>query len=327
LPEWSGAGVAASPDPFAQLVPIMREAGVSLDAGAFHTAVNAVFHACGASCYDKLHRDMWESLPQQVQLLASDFLSQYPPPNSRMSALDVGCGTGLATELLLESRLGAFIRQVDLADPSEQMLDIAAMRESILAIRHRLVRGTIHNLPPRARYDVIVACCVLQHLPDLPEFLRQVSLRQQPGGVFLHLHDANFDHRDDPEHVNRVERLRSTGQARAARLFKRFASNTGKDLARVNEELLRCNVVARRLSDRDIRSVVDVCVREPRAISVRQMKSLLPDYELVSSRSYAFYGVLASALSPRYRARERALIAERALNGSQIAGIWRKKDA
>jgi 2-polyprenyl-3-methyl-5-hydroxy-6-metoxy-1,4-benzoquinol methylase len=326
LPEWTAAGAAVSPDPLAPLLPIMQAAGVTLDPAAFHTAVNSVFHTCGAPCYDKLHSDMWESLPQQLQLLVSDFLGQYPPPNPRMSALDLGCGTGLATELILQSRMGAFIRQVDLADPSQEMLDIAGMRESILAVRHRLVRATIHQLPVRARYDVIVACYVLQHVPDLPEFLRQVSLRQQPGAVFLHLHDANLDYRDDPEQIDRVERVRSSGQARAARLFRRLGRSATTELSRVTDELLRRKIIDRTLTKAEIRGVVDLCVHQPRAISIRQMKTLLPEYELVSCRSYAFFGVLVSALSPRYRTQERALIAARAPNGSRIAAVWRKKE-
>jgi SAM-dependent methyltransferase len=319
------AGVAASPDHLARLRPIMEAAGVSLDAAAFHTAVNSIFHGCGAPSYDKLHADMWESLPQQLQLLASDFLGLYPPPNPKMSALDLGCGTGLATELILQSRLGAFIRQVDLVDPSQEMLDVAAMRESILAVRHRMIRGTIHNLPARARYDVILACCVLQHVPELSELLRQVSIRQQPGAIFLHLQDANHDHQDDPERVKRVERQRNGGRARAARLFGRLGRGAATELSKINDELVRRKIVARELSKSEIRSLVDLCVNETRPISIRQMKTLLPEYELVSCRSYAFFGVLVSALSTRYGPQERALIAARAPNGSQIAGIWRKK--
>jgi 2-polyprenyl-3-methyl-5-hydroxy-6-metoxy-1,4-benzoquinol methylase len=323
--ESSGAGAATSPDHLARLRPIMEAAGASLDAAAFHTAVNSIFHACGAPYYDKLHAHMWESLPQQLQLLASDFLSLYPPPNPKMSALDLGCGTGLAAELILQTRLGAFIRQVDLADPSQEMLDVAGMRESILAVRHRMMRGTIHSLPARARYDVILACCVLQHVPDLPELLRQVSIRQQPGAIFLHLQDANLDHHDDPERVKRVERQRNGGRARAARLFGRLGRGAATELSKINEELVRRNIVTRALTESEIRTVVDLCAEGMRAISIRQMKTLLPDYELVSCRSYAFFGVLASALSTRYRSQERALIAARAPNGSQIAGIWRKK--
>jgi hypothetical protein len=52
---------------------------------------------------------------------------------------------------------------------------------------------------------------------------------------------------------------------------------------------------------------------------------MLPGYDLVSCRSYAFFGELMSDLPPAYRKQERALIAERAANGSQVAAVWMKR--
>jgi 2-polyprenyl-3-methyl-5-hydroxy-6-metoxy-1,4-benzoquinol methylase len=324
--EHTGAGTAASADPLAGLPPIMQAAGVTLDAAGFRAAVNSAFHAAEAHRYDKHHSDMWESLPQQFQLLAADFLSQYPPPNPKMSALDLGCGTGLAADLILKTRLGAFVRQFDLADPVQEMLDIAGARESIRSVRHRLIRGTIQSLPAGAGYDLVVACSVLKHVAGLPEVLREIALRQPPGALFLHLEDANFDYRDDLEQSDRVERVRSTGQARAARLLRRLSGGSAIGSTAVNVELVRREIVSRELTDAEIRTVVDLCVHQGWPVSMPRMAALLPEYELVSCRSYAFFGELISELSSRYRTWERALIAAQAPNGSRIGAIWRKKE-
>lgn len=59
-------------DPLAPLAEIMRRHGVRCSAAEFHAAVNVTFHRFEAEEYDQLHRDMWDSLPQQIALLSGD---------------------------------------------------------------------------------------------------------------------------------------------------------------------------------------------------------------------------------------------------------------
>ena len=320
-------GAARAADPWQSLMPLMATHGVTLEPAAFFTAVGRAFHGCGAQSYDTLHRHMWQSLPDQFQHLVSDLLQEAPPPNHRMSALDVGCGTGLSAELLLRTRMGAFIRQIDLADPAQEMLQICSMRPSLLSIRHRLVNARMETLPLRPHYDVIVAGCVLQHVADLPEFLRQVSLRQSAGGIFLHLQDPNADSHDDQLRQRRVEQFERSRRGLIKRLSRRIRQHgtaPSEHVEAINRELLEQKVIDRPLSESEISHVVGLRAKEGHGISVRQMKTLLPEYRLVSTRSWGFFGELASALPPEYRRRERALIAEKAQNGAQIGAAWIK---
>src|SRR5689334_18584067 len=101
-------------DPFAPVVEIMGRHGVRCTAEEFHSAVNITFHKLESEQYDELHHDMWESLPRQVSLLAEDCLRGGMPESIRM--LDIGCGTGLATDSLLKSPLGGRIAEIDLLD-------------------------------------------------------------------------------------------------------------------------------------------------------------------------------------------------------------------
>lgn len=328
----SGAGAAAAPDPLARLCPIMEARGVAVPAAAFHGAVKIAFFDAGATLDDEVSRSLWQSLPEQFQRLASDYLSQYPPVSTKMSALDVGCGAGMSAELVLRTRFGAFVRQIDLLDPSQEMLDVCGRRESLRAIRHRPIHGTIRDLPPRCHYDLIVAGCVLQHVPDLPDFLRQVASRQKPGGVFLHVQDPNADALFDPERLDRVERLARSLRIRPSTLLKRLSAvgswsrrrGRAVQVQRINDELLRAGVIANPMTEAEIREVADLPAHDGRGVSLRQMQTLLPDYQLVSARSYAFFGELISDLPPAYRKLERALMDERATNGGQIAAIWMK---
>ena len=58
-------------------------------------------------------------------------------------------------------------------------------------------------------------------------------------------------------------------------------------------------------------------------ISIERMKSWLPDYHLVSRRSYGFFGPLSSSLPPALRSEEEQLIRDGALEGEYVAAAWR----
>ncbi len=333
MPDWfdfSGAAAALAPDPLARLLPVMEAHRVQVSPAAFHSAVKIAFFESSAESYEEVSQNFALSLPEQFQRLASDYLSQYAPASNKMTALDVGCGAGLSSEILLQTRFGAFVRQVDLLDPSQQMLDVCGARESLRAIRHRPIRGTIQDLPARSHYDLILAGCVLQHIPELPEFLYQVSLRQRPGGIFLHVQDPNADYLDDFERLERVARLARRLRVQPSTLLKRLSAarpwhRKGETYVdRVNRELLRQNIIATKMADAEIRIVVDLPAHDGRGVSIRRMREFLPDYTLVSCRSYAFFGELISDLPPAYRRLEQALAAQHAMNGSQIAAIWMK---
>lgn len=81
-------------------VPLMDTLGVTVSAEEFHDAVNVAFRDFESECYDEVHRSMWESLRRQFDLLSDDVLEKGAPLPSELTMLDVGCGTGLASELL-----------------------------------------------------------------------------------------------------------------------------------------------------------------------------------------------------------------------------------
>jgi ubiquinone/menaquinone biosynthesis C-methylase UbiE len=323
----TGGAALQAADHWEPLKPLMAAHRVTLDPPAFFAAVSRAFHGCGAESYDTLNRHMWQSLPDQFQHLVSDLLQQFPPPNHRMTALDIGCGTGMSAELLLRTRMGAFVRQVDLVDPAQGMLQICSMRQSLLSIRHRLMCGQLETLPLRPQYDMIVAGSVLQHVGDLPEFLRQVSLRQSPGGVFMHLQDPNADSHEDPERQRRVEQFQRSRRGlikRLSRTIRKRGTSLSEHVDAINKELLELKIVNVPLSEDEIAETVRLRTKDGHGISVRQLKTLLPEYRLVSSRSWAFFGELSSALPPVFRRRERALVVEQMQNGTQVGAVWIK---
>src|SRR5450631_1377150 len=112
------------------LSPVMEKYGVTCSPEQFHEGVNLAFHRAESQVYDEIHRCMWESLPRQMDLLVLDSIAAGAAPGFDLSALDIGCGTGLASELLLRTELGRVITEFDLLDTSAEMLERIKSRAS-----------------------------------------------------------------------------------------------------------------------------------------------------------------------------------------------------
>jgi SAM-dependent methyltransferase len=313
----------------------MDRHGVRCSPEEFHRSVNVVFHDFESEIYDQVHRDMWESLPRQFELLAGDWLRSDPLAPAGIRLLDIGCGTGLASDCLLKTVLGGRIQSIDLLDTSRSMLQQASKRAAgwkTLAVCHE---GLLNALPPGKQYELIVTCSVLHHVPDLPEFLAAVSALQTAGGAFLHLQDPNGDFLADPELRRRMALAspapfaewasRFTPRRIAGRIYRELTGKQGQDyLSKTNRALIEKGVIATPLSVHEIFSITDIHVQDGEGISISSMESWLPDHACLSRRSYGFFGKLWSTLPKGQRRMEEDLIASHALNGLHIGALWRK---
>ena len=319
-------------NPLAPLAEIMRRHGARCSAAEFHAAVNVTFHGFESEIYDELHRDMWESLPREIALLAADCVGRGAP--ERIQMLDIGCGTGLATDLLLRSPLGPRIAEVDLLDTSAAMLARAEQRRNKPG---ETMEGLVERLAGRKRYNLVITCSVLHHVPDLESFLRAVKALQSgrpDGSLFVHLQDPNGDFLDDAERKERAGQISGSRlpewAARLAprrvwgRLKREIKGEQGQDyISKTNRELVKAGVISTPLSTAEIFTITDIHVHDGGGVSIERMKTWLPEYQLVSRHSYAFFGVLASSLPPRLRAAEEQLARNGALNGEYVAAAWR----
>ena len=110
---------------YKSLIPLLKKTKSTLSPEDFQERVNIVFHDFEASHYDAMHTDMWESLQQQINLLTEDLFNHKSINSKELSLLDIGAGTGLSTQILLNSKLGQHINQVTLLDTSSNMLKFA----------------------------------------------------------------------------------------------------------------------------------------------------------------------------------------------------------
>src|SRR5690606_38168246 len=115
--------------------------------------------------------------------------NNHPAVREQLSLLDIGCGTGLSSQLLLASELGKSINQITLADTSAEMLEQATQKARSWGKPFKVALGEISQL--NETFDVIMISSVLHHIPDIKGFMKEVDRLLNPGGILIHMQDPN----------------------------------------------------------------------------------------------------------------------------------------
>jgi len=323
---------------YESLYPLLKSSKSKMNVEQFHEKINVIFHDHEAAFYDALHTDMWESLQEQINLLVDDVTAVATIGNNA-SLLDIGCGTGLSTQLLLQSKLGEAIQNITLLDTSPKMLEMALQKATLWNKKVKTINNSLSQV--QEKFDVIIISSVLHHIPDLETFLKQVDDALNPGGILLHLQDPNGDFLNDDEYLNRKMSFEASvnNAPRAKKVAdfipKNWKRNINRLLGRkdyidlINDELLRQNVIGRRITADEIWSVTDIHVESKsntvnKGISLQFLKKQLKHFNLVKMRSYGFFGVLKGDLTEEYKKVESELIALNKSNGRNIAAVWLK---
>lgn len=324
---------------FNTLLPLIKKTKSPLSPREFQERINIVFHDFEASQYDVMHKDMWESLQEQINLLVADLLKKENFNSGKLSLLDIGCGTGLSSQMILNSALGVFIEEVTLLDTSRNMLKYAEEKAKNWDKKYKIINGYLSDL--KQKYDVIIICSVLHHIPDLKIFLDEVESNLSEGGILIHLHDPNGDYLNDSSYLERVSLLDAETKLIAKKkslgnlIPKNWKQFINRKLGRlsyidlVNNQLMAENVIKKRMSADEIWSVTDIHVetkdnRLNKGISFQFLKKKMLNFELINYRSYGFYGVLTNDLPEKFKEIEEQLISENELNGRNISCIWKK---
>jgi SAM-dependent methyltransferase len=323
-------------DPTGTIGEIMSRRRVSCTPEQFHHAVNVAFHEFESEVYDQGHRDMWESLPQQIELLIEDYLQSCSDAPAEIHVLDIGCGTGLASSCLLQTGVNKRIKSIDLLDTSPSMLRRAASRAAEWGVTTACHEGLLYSLAGEKRFELIVASSVLHHVPDLAAFLHLLPRLQAANGIFLHIQDPNGDYLDDPQLRQRMTRkVRLPEWARrlspwriGRRIYRELTGRKGDTyIWKTNRALIEKGIISEPLTVQEIFAIVDIHAADGKGISLSQMQLWMPEYDCVSKRSYGFFGELWSKLPPARKTTEQSLIASRAPNGFYVGAIWKLRSA
>jgi SAM-dependent methyltransferase len=123
---------------------------------------------------DRRLRDQSQTL---ADLLHHDSLY---PAGSRV--LEAGCGVGAQTVILARNSPGAQFTSVDVSPASLQAAEAAVRREGFTNVTFRT--ADIFQLPfPRASFDHVFVCFVLEHLAEPIQALRRLKAVLKPGGT------------------------------------------------------------------------------------------------------------------------------------------------
>lgn len=324
---------------YLSLLPIIKKTKSNLTPEEFQSIVNVVFHDFEAEQYDKLHANMWQSLQEQINLLVDDLLKNATYSNQKLSFLDVGCGTGLSTQILLNSRLGEHIDNITLLDTSSKMLKLAEEKAKKWNKNYTLLNSDITTL--NQQFDCIMICSVLHHIPNLEIFLSQLNSILKPGGILIHLQDPNGDFLDESTYRNRLNDyenyLKKNKKPVKISNFipKKIKNFLNRKLGRknyidlVNDKLIAEKAIKVRMTADEIWSVTDIHVETKlnslnKGISLNFLKKQLPNFTLINQRSYGFFGALTSDLPDKYKILEEEFIAKNEKNGRNISCIWIK---
>jgi ubiquinone/menaquinone biosynthesis C-methylase UbiE len=108
----------------------------------------------------------------------SMFLQWLDPPRSA-DRLDVGCGTGLFTELIVRSCAPASVIGID---PAPTQINYASRKP--IAAHASFRTGDAEALPLRdATFDIVASALVINFIPDRPRALSEMSRVARPGGL------------------------------------------------------------------------------------------------------------------------------------------------
>lgn len=106
------------------------------------------------------------------------FLDWVAPPTG-MRWLDVGCGTGAFTELVLDACSPAAVIAVD---PSQAQIDHACRQPVAQRADFRVADAQALPFPDGA-FDVVASALVINFIPDRPRALAEMRRVGRPGGV------------------------------------------------------------------------------------------------------------------------------------------------
>jgi 2-polyprenyl-6-hydroxyphenyl methylase/3-demethylubiquinone-9 3-methyltransferase len=103
------------------------------------------------------------------------------PSLAGLSVLDIGCGGGLVAEPL--TRLGAAVTGID---PAKETIEAAKTHARGAGLSIAYEATTAEDLADAGRtFDAVLLLEVVEHVPDVPAFLKRLAPLVAPGGVMV----------------------------------------------------------------------------------------------------------------------------------------------
>jgi SAM-dependent methyltransferase len=322
------------------LKELMARCGATQAPEAFVRAVSNAYHELQASVYDRLHLEARNLVTRE----AAPMIDALDLP-AKASVLDIGCGTGFASGLILQ-RVGARVEKLVCADVSAHMLEMCR-RKFDGDGRVSYLRMDSRELRDRGEaFDLVVTCSVVHHVTDLESFFDDITALVADGGHYLMLDEPSASFQRNPECADLARRYAAHARARRRLRFldpAAYASKLARLLRRekpfsvdaVNALLLEKNIIRHSLAPVEIGRLVDVHdpVNEPNLLfrgagsfALEDMATrYLQAFQLARVHSYGFLGYVDESLASRpWREEARELARRFPSCGSTICSAWRR---
>jgi 2-polyprenyl-6-hydroxyphenyl methylase / 3-demethylubiquinone-9 3-methyltransferase len=124
--------------------------------------------------------------PVRLEFIRGCIEQAYAPQSSSapfegLHMVDVGCGGGLITEPL--ARLGAAVEGID---ASREAIQAATAHAKLMGLPITYQQKTVEALAAEGcAYDVVLALEIVEHVADVPLFLRSCAQLVKPGGLLF----------------------------------------------------------------------------------------------------------------------------------------------
>ena len=173
--------------------------------------VNKLYHAAEAPAYDSRHPEILCQLPPIWKEMVG-FITNTHPENP-WDVLDYGCGTGFASQQLLNLVPAKSIRSLTCYDPSPEMLDRCRAK---LGTRETAFLSSPQELSQGAtRFNLLVTNSLLHHLPNPVASIDELSTLLTEDAVWLAGHEPSrrfYQNADCLSVYNDYERSRKLGK-------------------------------------------------------------------------------------------------------------------
>ena len=124
----------------------------------------------------------WDDDPKKVEMAHSiaESIMQTVPLNNRMSAMEVGCGTGLVT-----TQIARKVKSVTAVDTSTGMLGVLRQKIKTLSIDNitTMQADLTAQRPFDESFDFIYSSLTLHHIRDYQSLLKYLYDILNPGGM------------------------------------------------------------------------------------------------------------------------------------------------
>jgi SAM-dependent methyltransferase len=293
--------------------------------------VNQIFHSFAASRYDREHPEIHQQLPP----IWTEMIAQLPCGKD-FNVLDVGCGTGFESDLLLRA-IGGRVSALTAYDPSPEMIGLC--RNRLLEFPQVSFSAHIEETHDRGPFNLLLTNSLLHHLPDIEQTVASLMPHLSEDAVWLAGHEPSagfFRNHECVELLEKYRRFRKYARwlvignypAMLRRLVRRSPLCATADVAFERGLFLTrpSPVVIDKLVDFHVLHSGDD-VSNGRGLDISRMQTWFKaDWNLHWSRTYSFLGPYPYARTPvKWVERARLLEQKFPSDGANLCMVWHRR--